>query len=164
MRKFDKLVAGPANILVFLACVLTVLMMLHVTAEVATKYIFAYQFEGTIEIVSSYNMVAIVFFPLAYVARNEGHIVVELFTRSMPARAVTKLDAAMGVITFVFMVIFTWITAEEAIARTIDGEVVQTAADVLIIWPSRWFLPAGGAVMAAYVLIRLIDDFRGVSS
>ena len=164
MRKLENLVEAPANLLVFLACVLTIFMMLHVTAEVATKYLFAYQFEGTIEIVSSYNMVAVVFFPLAYVPRHEGHIIVELFTRGLPERATTKLDGAMGIVTFVFMVIFTVITTQEAVDQTLDGEVVQTAADVLIIWPSRWFLPAGAAVMAAYVLIRLINDFRGIKT
>jgi TRAP-type C4-dicarboxylate transport system permease small subunit len=69
----------------------------------------------------------------------------------------------MGIVTFVFMSVFAWATAQEAITRTLDGEVVQTAADHLIIWPSRWFLPVGCGVMAAYVLLRLINDFRRVA-
>lgn len=160
MRRLEKLVESPTNLLAALACILTVVMMLHIVTDVATKYLFAYQIEGTIEIVSSYNMVIIVFFPLAYVARHDGHIIVELFTRRLPQRTVTRLDGVMGIVTFAFMCVFTWATAQEAITQTLDGEVVQTAADHLIIWPSRWFLPIGCGVMAAYVLLRLINDFR----
>jgi TRAP-type C4-dicarboxylate transport system permease small subunit len=31
------------------------------------------------------------------------------------------------------------------------------------IWPSRWLIPIGCGVMAAYVLYRLVRDLRGQS-
>ena len=162
MRKLEKLIDSPSNWLVAVAGISTMMMMLHVTTDIVTKFVFNYQIEGTIEFVASYNMVIIVFLPLAYVAAHEGHIIVELFTRALPDRTVSKLDGAMGIVTFLFMCMFTWLTAVEAIGRTVEGEVELTGDDVLIIWPSRWFLPIGGGVMAAYVLIRLIKDLRGI--
>ena len=160
MDKLEKLIEGPTKLLALLAGIATVVMMLHVTADVTTKYLFNYQIQGTIEFEASYNMVMIVFLPLAYLVCHEGLIKVELFTRGLPDRALSKLDGAMGVVTFLFMSAFTWLTAVEAIGRTVEGEVQLTGDDVLIIWPSRWFLPIGGGVMAACVLIRLIKDFR----
>ena len=164
MRLLEKMIDSPSNWLVAVAGVSTVMMMIHVTMDIATKLFFNYQIEGTIEFVASYNMVIIVYLPLAYVASHEGHIIVELFTRTLPTRALSKLDDAMGIITFLFMCLFTWLTAVEAIGRTIEGEVELTGDDVLMIWPSRWFLPIGGGIMAAYVLVRLIKDLRGIES
>ena len=161
MQKLEKLIDSPSNWLIAVAGVSTMIMMLHVTTDIVTKFLFNYQIEGTIEFVASYNMVIIVFLPLAYVAAHEGHIIVELFTRSLPRPTLGKLDGAMGIITFLFMILFTWLTAEEAIVRTIEGEVELTGDDVLMIWPSRWLLPIGCGVMAAYVLVRLVKDFRG---
>lgn len=161
MHKLEKLVDIPSNWLVAISGISTVIMMIHVTTDILTKHLFDYQIEGTMEFVASYNMVIIVFLPLAYVAAHEGHIIVELFTRALPDRTVSKLDGAMGVITFLFMALFTWVSAVEAIGRTIEGEVELTGDDVLIIWPSRWLLPIGCGIMAAFVLIRLIKDFRG---
>ena len=160
MGKLEKLIESPTNLLVGAACIVTVLMMLHVVADVATRWLFAYQIEGTIEIVAGYYMVMIVFLPLAYVGSHEGHIVVELFTRGMSDRGLARLDGVVGIVTFVFMVLFAWMTFEEAVTQTLEGEVVQTSDDFVVIWPSRWFLPAGCAVMAAYVLLRSIQDLK----
>ncbi|MDP6645502.1 MAG: TRAP transporter small permease subunit, partial [Rhodospirillales bacterium] len=82
MRKLEKLIDSPSNWLVAVAGISTMMMMLHVTTDIVTKFVFNYQIEGTIEFVASYNMVIIVFLPLAYVAAHEGHIIVELFTRA----------------------------------------------------------------------------------
>ena len=160
MRKLEKLIESPSNWLVAVAGVSTMMMMLHVTTDIATKFLFNYQIEGTIEFVASYNMVIIVFLPLAYVAAHEGHIIVELFTRNLSGPTLLKLDGVMGIITFLFMTLFTWLTAAEAIVRTVEGEVELTGDDVLIIWPSRWLLPIGCGIMALYVLTRLAKDFR----
>lgn len=158
MGKLEKLIRSPTNLLVGAACIVTILMMVHVVADVTSRYLFAYQIEGTIEVVAGYYMVAIVFLPLAYVASHEGHIIVELFTRGMSERGLARFDGVVGIVTFLFMCLFAWMTFEEALAQTLEGEVVQTSDDVIIIWPSRWFLPLGCAVMAAYVLVQSIQD------
>ena len=91
---------------------------------------------------------------------TEGHIIVELFTRNLPPRKLARLDGAIGIVTLLFMGLFTWLTGLEAVTRTIQGEVWDIADGNMIIWPSRWVLPIGAAIMTAYVLIRVIKDFR----
>ena len=160
MRKLEKLLERPIYWLFALAGFVTIAMMLHVVADVFSKHFFNTPIWGTLETVSGYYMVIVVFFPLAYVARTEGHIIVELFTRNLPPRKLARLDGVIGIITFLFMLLFTWLTGEEAIRRTIQGEVWDIADGNMIIWPSRWVLPIGAAAMTAYVLIRVIKDFR----
>ena len=160
MRKLEKLLEQPINWLFWLAALVTMIMMLHVVADVIGKQFFNKPIWGTLETVSGYYMVIVVFLPLAYVARTEGHIIVELFTRNLPPRKLARLDGAIGIVTLLFMGLFTWLTGLEAVTRTIQGEVWDIADGNMIIWPSRWVLPIGAAIMTAYVLIRVIKDFR----
>ena len=53
MRLLEKLIDSPSNWLVAVAGVSTVMMMIHVTMDIATKLFFNYQIEGTIEFVAS---------------------------------------------------------------------------------------------------------------
>lgn len=47
---------------------------------------FETSIDGMIEGVAGRDMVAVVSFPLAYVSRGEGHILIELFTSEPPAQ------------------------------------------------------------------------------
>jgi TRAP-type C4-dicarboxylate transport system permease small subunit len=156
-----KLVERPANALIAVASVVALVMMLQVVADVFSKYVLNAPINGTIETVAGYYMVCIVYFPLAYVARREGHIVVELFTRGLRRDRRRRLDGIMGVCTFAYIALFTWMTAAEAIHRTAQLEIWESGTINLPIWPSRWLLPIGCAAMAAYVLFRLVRNFRG---
>lgn len=160
MRKLEKLLERPINALFWLAAIVTIIMMLHVVADVIGKQFFNTPIWGTLETVSGYYMVIVVFIPLAYVSRTEGHIIVELFTRHLPPRKLARLDGIVGIVTLLFMGLFTWLTTLEAIGRTVQGEVWDIADGNMIIWPSRWMLPIGGAAMTAYLLFRVIKDFR----
>lgn len=155
------MIERPANWLVYLACGITILMMLHIVADVVAKHFFNSPLEGTIETVAGYYMVAVVFLPFAYVAYTEGQIIVELFTRGLSLRNQMRLDGFLGIATFIYMAIFSWKTIEEAVFRTAQLEIWETGTSEIPIWPSRWIIAIGCLVMTAYVLYRLIRDFRG---
>ncbi len=55
--------------------------------------------EDTLEIVEIYYMVAVVYLPFAYVARGEGHIIIELFTRNLAPRNLARLETLIGMVT-----------------------------------------------------------------
>jgi TRAP-type C4-dicarboxylate transport system permease small subunit len=161
VEKIRKLIERPADALVALACLISIMMMLHIVADVFAKYLFNSPIDGTIEWVASYYMVALVFFPLAYVAYDEGHIIVELFTRRLSPGKLLRLDGIVAIVTFAYMAVFTWKTAEEAVFRTAQLEIWETGSQNIPVWPSRWMIPIGCGVMAAYVLYRLVRDLRG---
>ena len=55
-------------------------MAVHVIADVSARYLFNQPLPGTIEIVSLYYMVAVIYLPVAYVQSRRQHIVVTQFT------------------------------------------------------------------------------------
>jgi len=146
--------------LMALASVVTVAMMAHVVLDVAGKYLLNQPIHGTLEIVSFYYMVAVLFLPFAYVTRTEGQIIVELFTRRMAPRRLAWLEVGVGLVTLVAMTVFAWKTGAAAVEKTIAGEFRESGVNIIQVWPSRWLPAIAGGSMALVVLFRLIDDFR----
>ena len=69
-----------------LASAMMVLMMLHITLDVAARYFFNGQIVGTLEVVSFYYMVALVFLAFGFVELKHENIRVDLFVQMMPRR------------------------------------------------------------------------------
>ena len=136
-----------------------VLMMLHIVADVATKYLFNDPIDGTTEIVAAYYMVAVVFLPLAYVTFSEGHLIVELFTARMRGRPLDALVGFAGLVTLAYLLFLVYYTGVEAVRRTREGEAWETSVDLVAVWPSRWFLTVGLAAMALYIALALVRHF-----
>lgn len=150
MHDFGRRLSVPADFLAWCAGLLIVVMMVHVAADVFARLVFRTPIDGTIEWVAGYYMVAVVFFPLAYVSRGEGHILIELFTSKLPARGRAALDCMGATLTFVYVGLMAWQTGIEAIEQTEGHETWETADSLITIWPSRWLLPIGCATMAIY--------------
>ena len=156
MRWLDRLAARCSTALVSVAAVTALLMMLHITADVVSRYVLNAPFPSTIEIVSGYYMVLVSLLPVAFIARDESHISVELFTQRMSARHRERLDWMANALVLVYLLLITWQSAREALRRTLEGEVWQVANGYIPIWPSRWVVPAACSIMAICVAIRLL--------
>ncbi len=139
------------------AGVALVLMMVHVVADVLMKFVFNIPITGTPEIVAYYYMVAAVFLALAYVELTGKHITVDLLYNHMSpptkrvAQAVGYLSSALF---FSLLTYSTWFDAVEAYRI---GQIAMGSA-ALPIWPSRFVLPLGFAVVALTSLVRLLGE------
>ena len=60
----EKTLNALANVLLLFGGILMVLMMLQITLSVLGRYLISQPIPGTLEVVSSYYMVGVVFFPL----------------------------------------------------------------------------------------------------
>ncbi len=150
-----------AGLLVTLGCVLIGLMALHVVLDVCGRYIFNAPLPGTVEFVSHYYMVGIIFWPLAYVQSRRGHFFAEVFTERMPPLVVRAIDAICMLVTALLLLFLTWRTAAYALEFTEARESVQTAYFTIATWPSRWFVPLGLGLMALYALVQSLQAFAG---
>jgi TRAP-type C4-dicarboxylate transport system permease small subunit len=147
--KAERLVALLANAQMVLTGIFLILMMLHVTLDVAVKYFFNAPIIGTLETVSYYYMVSVVFLPLAMIELRNEHVSVDLLFRKFPAKlqmAVFLFGAALGLIYYGML---TWQTLLDALKATDQRETVM-ANFLFYVWPSRWALPIGmGSLMLA---------------
>ena len=157
-RVIDRIAAA----LMILACLTAVLMLLHICADVLCKYVFNMPIDGTLETVSGWYMVAVVFGSMAYVEVKDGHISVDLFTRHIPAQPLSILRCLTYLLSVGYLGLMTWVTAGEAIRRTANDEVWETVNGFLPIWPSRWLVPIGMASLAAVFLLKAVRGMPAI--
>jgi TRAP-type C4-dicarboxylate transport system permease small subunit len=148
----------PINALLWVGIAAGFLMMVHVTADVAGRTIFNHPLPGTTEIVSGWYMIAVAYLPWAFVAREDGHIRVDLFTRNASPRFLFVLEAVVKFVTAAWVLLFAYETFFRAIQQTKADEVWEAAGFLIIVWPSRWLLPIAGLSMGLYLLLRVVRD------
>lgn len=135
-------------------------MMVQVGADVTLKYLFNHPIRFTLEMVSSYYMVALVFLPLGLVTRDDGHVVVELFTQGFGPRAMALINGLAGLLALAYIATMTVESAIVAWERTLIREAWESATVDIQVWPARWFLPIGCGLMTLCLMVQVVDNLR----
>lgn len=148
----------PIKLLLWVGLLAGFLMMVHVGADVTGRTAFNHPLPGTTEIVSGWYMVAICYLPWAWVTRHDNHIVAGVFEHIGSRRFGYWLEVVVKVLLLAYVSLFAWQTAVRAAEQTRVGEVWEAAGGFVPIWPSRWVLPIGAAVMGLYLVLRILRD------
>lgn len=149
-----------SNLLAVAGGIAVVLMMLHICADVIAKYVFNMPIKGTLEIVSNYYMVAVVFMPLAFVERKNAHIAVEIVSQHLPTRAQVFLVGLVCLVSIGFYAMFFWQSLQDAVAKYEIGEYIRGQIQISN-WPSRFMLPVGLGGMLLALAWKAARAFRG---
>lgn len=138
-----------------------VLMMLHITLDVILRN-SGVAVQGTLEVVSFYYMVCLVFLAFGYVELTHEHIRVDLFVQRMPPSVQLVLYVFSCLLGLVFFGMLGWQTLLDALKATQSAETAM-ANFTFYIWPARWALPIGfGGLFAAVLsnLLRALSERR----
>tara|TARA_R100000935_G_scaffold58208_3_gene94402 strand:- start:517 stop:1017 length:501 start_codon:yes stop_codon:yes gene_type:complete len=139
------------------SCLFMVLMMAHITTDVAIRFFFDGRLIGTLEIVSYYYMVIIVFLSLGFVELRSEHIRVDLFASMMPHGVQLALYVFACGLGLIFFGMLGWQSAHDAISAT--GRAEEAMSNVTFyIWPARWALPIGFAATWLAILSNLLKS------
>jgi TRAP-type C4-dicarboxylate transport system permease small subunit len=136
------------------------MMMLHICADIISKYVLDKPIVATLEIVTWYYMVMIVIFPIGYIQVIKKHLMVELFTLKMSPARLSILEGIVGVLGAVYVAILCYLTFGHAVEQTISGEIQDATYFDMPVWPSRWILPLSTGLMALVCVVQAIRDFR----
>ncbi|WP_102108580.1 TRAP transporter small permease subunit [Oceaniglobus roseus] len=140
------------------ACLVMVLMMLHITLDVAVRYFFNGQIVGTLEWVSFYYMVALVFLALGHVEYRNENIRVDLFAQMMPKTVQLGLYVFACLLGLIFFGMLFWQSLADAMKATRNAEEAMSNFRFFI-WPARWALPVGFAGAFLAVLANMLRAF-----
>ncbi|MEX0923735.1 MAG: TRAP transporter small permease [Rhodovibrionaceae bacterium] len=152
MLQVEQFIRFLSRALALVAGVCLVLMMVHVVSDVAAKYLFNNPIESTLEIVSAYYMVAVVFLPLSIAEIRREHIYVDMFVRHLSLKPRIVVYVATGILTAFFYGLLAYETGDEAVHAYKINEIMMGTSYV-VVWPGRWFLPIGfGAIALANLL------------
>ncbi|MDF2235703.1 TRAP transporter small permease [Albimonas sp. CAU 1670] len=138
----------------WIAAAAAVLMMVHISVDVISKYLFRAPLPGTITIVSNYYMVLVAFLPLAFAERRNGHIGVEVLTTRFPARVQRILHIVSLLFCAAVFAALTWQSWIEAGRALKIGAFEIEFGVKLLTWPARYLLPLGAGLMTAALLAK----------
>ncbi len=128
------------------------------TADVIGTQFFGHPVPGALELTES-TMVLIVFGALAHAQIRKSHIRVELLLTRMGPRMRTAMDLVSHVAALLFFGLLLW----QAILESQFSWQIGEATVGLVrfpLYPARWILAAGTALMMAQLLLDLILDVR----
>src|SRR4051812_22212825 len=158
MQRLLKWLEKPIDVLFWLGLLATLMMMLHVTVDVFSRYLFNRPLDGTTEIVAVVYMVVIAYAPWGWIQVRDNHIVAGIFQDVGTPFTDFILDIFVKFSTILFLGVFAYQTFWAAVGQTRAGEVWLAGTMYLPAWPSRWVLPIASAVMMLYLIVRLIVD------
>jgi len=148
-----RLLEGVSNLAAVVAGVALILMMLHINLDVALRYLFSAPLPNTLEIVSTYYIVAVVFLPLALVEILNAHIVVEILSQHLPKRAAEILISIVGLVSAVYFSAFALRSWEDAMQKFSVGELALGNSQITV-WPTRFYLPIGCGLLVLMLLYK----------
>lgn len=161
-----RILEKAAAALLAVGCLMTLLMMVHVSLDVSGRLVFSAPLGGTLETVTYIYMVGCVFLPLTMVQRRRQQIIVEVFSQVLPPRALALLDGLVGIAGVGFMLAIAWFSGGEAWLQTLSREVAPSTQHPVPIWPARWLVPLGAAGVALTLAVQTAADLlfavRGV--
>ncbi|MDE4276787.1 TRAP transporter small permease [Phaeobacter gallaeciensis] len=161
MRYLGRGVAGLSRWATIMGGLSIALMMAHVTADVAMRYIFNRPLSGTLTVVTYYYMIFATFLPLGLAERRRAHISVEVLTDMMPGRVQHHLRGWIMLPTAVVMGLVSWRTFDAAIKAWDLGATQVQGATRILVWPAYFALPLGTGLMALILLIRFASYLTG---
>lgn len=150
-----KAVDALATLKMLCAAVFLVLMMLHVGADILLKLILNQPIMGTLETVSYYYMVSLVFLPLAFVELRQEHVAVDLFFQMFPKTLKVAVYVFGCLIAIGYYGVFCYQTTLDALKATAERETVM-ANFLFYVWPSRWALALGSGALVMAIGINML--------
>jgi TRAP-type C4-dicarboxylate transport system permease small subunit len=153
LNRLETALGRLADWLAWIGMLAMLLMAFHVCINISVRWLTGRDIEMTLEIVTYYYMVALVYLPMAFIDRAGGHIIADLFSQFMSERAVRRIDALFRVLLAAFFAVLFWVTLRDAIERTIDGEAVMSAFGPFDVWQSRWSVVIGFGLACLYTTV-----------
>lgn len=138
-----------------------VAMMVHIFMDVLLRGLFAMPLTGTLEIVSSYYMVAVSFLPLAALELSRDMVFVEVFTAGMSEARRRIMDAFARLLALAAMALIAVSATQYALKQTRRREFLDVVFFDLPIWPTRWIAAIGFILAAFAALVVLVLTLRG---
>lgn len=156
----ERLLKRASNALALVAGAALVLMMLQITVDVLLRTVLGTPLPQTIEFVSFYYMLAVVFLPLAAVEFAGHHVAVNLLSARLGKAGRRLLQLLAMAAGFIYFALMTYETGLAALDNYEIGEYLM-GAFALPTWPGRFFLPVGCGLYALVLVYRFVQVLGG---
>jgi TRAP-type C4-dicarboxylate transport system permease small subunit len=149
---FNRALAG-------IAAIITITMVLHVTANALTRTYFDKSLHGTLEYTQFWYLPIIAFIGIVTAQRSGEHIEARLLFDHIPPRVQPVVQAGTDLLTLVLAVMLTFYTAQMALDSVAIGRTAGVSG--ITIWPATFAAPIGFALFSVGLAMSLFRSVRG---
>jgi len=164
MIALGRVLARATDFTLIVGLIAVGLMMVHITIDVAGKFLINEPVPATIAMVSSYYMVVVAFLPIAYAETRNSHITVEVLTELFPMRVQKHMYSWSYLISAVIYGLLTYRMWGEAVRAQSNGTFLMEQSTKLLVWPSYYLLPFGCGLMTLVLTYRFFIYLTGAKS
>ncbi|MBB3994840.1 TRAP-type C4-dicarboxylate transport system permease small subunit [Sulfitobacter undariae] len=164
MFKIGRLLSMLAKASSLIGTLCVIAMMLHVTADVAGRYLFNAPLPGTIVVVANYYMIILVFLAIGVAEEKKAHISVEFVADMMPQRVQNGFSVFSSLFTVGVIGVLMVAGYSAAEKKTKIGATLEQGSQMIEVWQSYWAIPVGAALMALIAAYRVIVTVTGQRS
>jgi TRAP-type C4-dicarboxylate transport system permease small subunit len=155
--RIEKLAAGIADKMNWIAAAAVTFTMLLITADVALRF-FRCPIAGTYEIVGFMGAV-IISFALPFTSVQKGHIAVDFLMIRMPWLARVIVNAINALVCMVFFAVIAWQSVKYARSLEASGEVSATLQ--MPTYPFVYGMAIGFGLLVPVLFIEFIRQLKG---
>ena len=150
-------------LLTLVAAIGAVICMFFISAAVGSRYILDYSIPGSLDI-SQIILVLIIFFPMAYVEKEGGHIKITVLYSKFPKKMVTVLNFISSTLGLILFGLMSFMSLIGAVNSFLEKE--ASWGDFAIpLWIPKFFIFIGATSIFIYVVINSFrKDSKGRSS
>jgi TRAP-type C4-dicarboxylate transport system permease small subunit len=148
----DMFLAGLAVI----GAVATIMLMLHVVADIALRNLRNTPIPATYEVVVNYYMIALAFVPLAWLEKSGGMVQVEVINGALSPLMMRISNLLVAAISAVIYAVLAWVTWQVAVRNTAVGSFVVSNQMRVPTWPAYWLPPLGFGLAALVAGLRAV--------
>lgn len=159
-RELPRPVRAVSSLFMIAGSVGMTAMMLHICIDVFSRFFLGAHIAGTLEYVTYFYMVTVVFLPLAAVQEERGHVFVEVIAQLFSDKVNLWVDRGSQIFTLCYTAFIAYWGWKEGLRSFASHEVVTIISNDLPLWPSRFLVPLGLAAMCVVIVAQLADSFR----
>jgi TRAP-type C4-dicarboxylate transport system permease small subunit len=120
------------------------------------RYVFNSPIQGTFEL-SEFGLVGIVFFSIAYIQSEKGHIKIDIATTWMSRNGQMALDIFSYLLGIAFFAIVFWQSGKMAWKAWIIKDYTMGLVEFPL-WPAKFLVPYGAGLICLQFLSNLVQD------
>lgn len=164
MRLIGRVLSVVTDFLTIIAGVTLLVMMLHISAEVVSRFFFNRPLPATIAIVSDYYMVIAAFIPLALCQKRDAHISVEVVMQLFPQTVQRHAYRWAWLYSAAVFGLLTWTSWIQAETKRASGSYVMELGVKVPIWPGYYALPIGFGLITLVLVYQFVVYLTGSKS
>lgn len=159
MRIFERI----ERLFLYIAQIAIFIMMLLITADAASRYLFNQSITGVYEFTERYLMISAIFLSMSYVMKIDGHIKLDLLIDRLPS----KVAESFNLLFLLLGAAFVFAIGYQGMIVTYDYWVKNIVGTGLIPWPvwlSYIWVPIGAYLFTLRLLLQFIGSILGYDS